>query len=76
MFATATPKTVLRLFIAVAVLAGLGYVAHLGEDGQLMSSNIVSTWLYGMAAIVLYYALLVSFIVWRRKRRGGDGDKA
>ena len=75
MFSTATPKTVLRLFAAVAALAGLGYAAHLGEDGQLMSSNVVSTWLYGMAAIALYYALLVAFFVWRRRRRGKDGDK-
>ena len=66
MFASATPKTILRLLVASAALAGLGYVAHLGEDGQLYSTNTVSTWLYGIAAVVLYYAILVSFILWFR----------
>ncbi len=66
MFNTATPKTAVRLFIASALIAGLGYAAKLGEDGQLMSTNVVSTWVYGIAAIVLYFAILVSIILWWR----------
>lgn len=68
MFPSATPKTILRLILAAAALAGLGYAVHLGEDGMLGSSNVVSTWICGIAAIVLYYAVLVSFVVWRRRR--------
>lgn len=66
MFSSATPKTAIRLYIASAVSAGLGYAARMGEDGQLMSSNSVSTFVYGISAVILYYALLVSFILWRR----------
>ncbi len=66
MFNTATPKTAIRLFIVSALIAGLGYAAKMGEDGQLMSTNIVSTWVYAIAVIVFYYAVLVSIILWRR----------
>jgi len=69
MFTNATSKTVLRLFAASAALAGLGYAVHMGEDGMLGSSNVVSTWIYGISAIVLYYALLMTFILWRRRKR-------
>lgn len=71
MFTTATRKTVIRLFIVAALLAGLGYAVHLGEDGMLGSSEVVSTWIYGISGVVLYYALLIAFLLWRRRRRRG-----
>ena len=66
MFASATPKTAVRLYIAAVLLAGLGYAAHLGEEGQLDSAETVSLWIYGISLVVFYYATLVAFILWRR----------
>ena len=58
-----------KLLITIAVLlsmTGVGFAVKYAEDGQVGTTNVVSTWLFIMTGLGAVYALAVLAVLLRR----------
>jgi len=73
MFSNFTWKKFVVILLVVLGMTGAAFAVKYGEDGQVGSDNVLSTWLFIMTGFVAFYDLLVLMIVLRKLRiRGRD----
>ena len=48
----------------------MGFGVRYAEDGQVGYTNDTSMWVFGLAALCAYYALVILIVRWRMKRKG------
>lgn len=54
---------------AAAFFAMMGLGVRFAEDGQVGYTNDVSMWVFVVAGLFVYYALIALYQLWRRKGR-------
>ena len=61
------------LLVAAAFTVALGFAVRYGEDNQIMESNVVSFYIFVLAGVIAYWAVLRLLILLLRhlkKHRG------
>lgn len=67
MFSNFTWKKFIVILLVVLGMAGIACAVKYGEDGQVGSDNVLSTWLFIMAGLVALYDVLVLAIILRKR---------